>query len=80
MHDLNVNWRNLRWSIDAQYVEVEAVPIIDKQLKKYRKFWDGEFWYKRKGKTKRYVVKWPDWRNKLNLPMERPKDPFQQKL
>lgn len=72
MIDKDPNWRNHRWSLDGQYTEVDHVPLLVSQLEIHGKFWDGEFWFTFHG-YKRYVVKWPDWRNNYRLPMENPK-------
>lgn len=71
MKDQHPNWRNKPYSLDVQYTESSQVPLLTKLIKKYKRFWDGEFWYRL---TKLgYVWRWPDWRKNYNIPMEKPK-------
>ena len=83
MRDIDVNWRNLRWAFDAQYVETESCPIIKAELDKYGIFFDDVYVYKFKTKGHIYIVRFPHFnspRNDYHIPTERPKDPFQTKL
>ena len=83
MRDLNAHWRNFRWAIDVEYIHVAEIPILAALVKKYKRFWDGEFFYKQQSV---YILRWPDWRKRYRVDLESFRrhhkivDPFQRKL
>ena len=83
MIDLNPHWFNLRWAIDVSYTHVCNVPILAALVKKYKKFWDGEFFYIQQST---FIIRFPDWRKQYRVDLESYKrhhkirDPNQQLL
>jgi len=83
MLDRNVNWRNHRWSYDADYVEREATPILAQLIEKFGFMFDDTYHYIFHGKGKQYIVRFPHFsgtRSNYRIPTEKPRDPFQKKL
>jgi len=83
MFDRDANWRNHRWSFDADIVETAEVPILASLIEKYGWTFDDTFMYKFRGKAKQYVMRirhyWAIWKEYSEW-TEKPKDPFQKKL
>ena len=67
MRDLNANWVNFRWAIDVEYIHTAEVPILAALVKKYKKFWDGNYFYKQQSC---YILRWPDWRKRYRVDLE----------
>ena len=63
----NVHWINFRWAIDVSYVHIEDAPLLASLVKKYRQFWDGEYWYKQQSS---FILRWPDWRKRYRVDLE----------
>ena len=61
------HWINFRWAIDVEYVHMADVPILAALVKKYKRFWDGEYWYQQQST---YILRWPDWRNRYRVDLE----------
>jgi len=69
MKDYDVNWRNTSYVLDGQYVAMAEAPILKEMIEANDNlFWDGEYYYKIEST---YIKKWPHWRNKFRLPMEK---------
>ena len=67
MKDRDLFWRNFRWALDVEYVQLEEAPVLASLVKKYRRFLDGEFWYKQQSS---FILRWPDWRNRYRVDLE----------
>ena len=85
MRDLQVNWRNHRWSYDADYVEREDAPILSALILSHGSFFDETYVYIFQGKAKQYIIRFPHYnlpRSNYRTPMEKhkPKNPIQRKL
>jgi hypothetical protein len=61
-------WLNFRWALDVMYVNKEEAPLLRQLCKKYGLFWDGEYFYKIQSVV---ILRWPDWRNKYRIDMEK---------
>jgi len=71
MMDKDVNWRHLRFSLDADYVEDLEAPILANLIRKHKGFfWCEPYCYIIEGKVKNYIKRFPDWRNKLKISMD----------
>lgn len=86
MRDPFANWRNLRWSYDADYCERSDAPILSALIKKYGSMFDKTYMYKFQGKAKQYIIRAPHYntlRANYRIPMEKykaPMDPSQKRL
>jgi len=67
MRDPDLFWRNFRWALDVAYIHVEEAPLLAALVKKYKRFWDGEYWYK---KQSVFILRFPDWRNRYRVDLE----------
>jgi len=83
LKDVNVNWRNHRWSFDTDYVERESAPILSALIEQFGMTFDDTYAYIFHGKAKQYIFRFQHLngtRWNYRIPTERPKDPFQRKL
>ena len=73
MKDKYPNWRNHRWSVDAEICNVEDVPILRALIAKEGKVFDDKYIYHFQGKGC-YIIRFPHYggmRNNYRLPTER---------
>jgi hypothetical protein len=61
-------WLNFRWGLDIAYTNHSEAPLLLELCKKYGRFWDGEFYYQLQSSV---VLRWPDWRKKYRINMEK---------
>jgi len=83
MFDPNPNWRNHRWSYDADYCDRADAPLLAHLIGKFGFMFDDVFIYIFRGKVKQYIIRFPHHglkRMNYRVPTEKPKDPFQLKL
>ena len=85
MKDRAVNWRNHRWSYDADYVEKESAPVLSALIQSHGSFFDDIYVYIFQGKAKQYIIRFPHYntpRSNYRTPTEKhiPRDPSQKKL
>lgn len=74
------NWRNHRWSYDADYCERESAPLLELLISKHGLMFDDVFVYIFQGNAKQYIIRFPHYgssRSNYRMPMEKPRDPFQ---
>lgn len=62
-------WLNFRWGLDVSYTHKEEAPILLELCKQYGRFWDGEYFYIIQGDS--VILRWPDWRKKYRVDMEK---------
>lgn len=78
MKDIYANWRNARWSYDADYVERENAPILSKLIESHRSMFDDIFIYIFQGKAKQYIYRFPHYntpRSNYRIPSEKHRAP-----
>ena len=86
MIDHNANWRNHRWSFDADYCDREDAPILGGLILEYGFMFDDTYIYICQGKKKQFIIRFPHYgvlnRTNYRVPMEhhKPRDPNQTKL
>jgi len=61
-------WLNFRWGLDVSYTQRENAPILDALCKKYKRFWDGEYYYQIQSVV---ILRWPCWRTHYRVDMEK---------
>jgi hypothetical protein len=64
---------NFRWALDVQYVHSESAPLLNQLCERYRRFWDGEFYYM---KQSQFVLRWPDWRKNYRVDLEKARNRY----
>jgi hypothetical protein len=75
MIDQNVNWRNHRWSYDAEYTERETAPLLSSIIEKCGSMFDERFIYIFQGKKKQFIIRFPHYntpRTNYRIPTENP--------
>jgi hypothetical protein len=74
-------WLNFRWGLDISYTHIENAPILASLIKKYKRFWDGEYFYV--VQARKFILRYPDWRKNYRVDLEKVRvraDPIQRKL
>jgi hypothetical protein len=63
------DWLNFRWALDVQYTHVHNAPLLTELCRKYKRFWDGEFWHQIQ--AEKILLRWPDWRERYRIDLEK---------
>jgi hypothetical protein len=64
----DVEWLNFRWGLDVSYTLQENAPLLTHLCKKYKRFWDGKYYYQLQSMV---ILRWPDWRIRYRVDMEK---------
>ena len=64
----NCTWLNFRWGLDVSYTNQSEALLLLELCKKYKRFWDGEYYYQIQSNV---ILRWPDWRKNYRIDMEK---------
>ena len=73
MIDQYPNWRNHRWSFDAEFCDTEDAPILEGLIKKWGSMVDDVYFYKLRGRCKQYIIRWKHY-NTPDMDYHMPRD------
>lgn len=62
-------WLNFRWGLDISYTGIAEAPKLAELCRKYRRFWDGEYFYMIQ--ANKVILRWPDWRRDYRIDLDK---------